>query len=476
MSLSSKNKLILKKIPIPATMIAMTLTQRRLLFYFFILLFLAIVPVVLLYATGRTVNWRRWELQKTASINIKSEPSGAEIFLNGQRPSTLLHQLFGQKTPAHSPAKISDLTPGEYSLRLEADGYFPWEEKITIHAGEVFNAESIRLFRNEKPTLLKKLDPNTSNFPSPDGQTIISLASKKLTIFSVQKKQNIDVVIPENLTDSKILWSKDKDLFLYANRLLISNNGEILFDFKNAKRPASELLRWDRNTNNRLYGLSSQGLFRFDLSSKTFEEIQEAKGLLHKIQIKDFEVEGRQIYILVTAPNNELIAFSSNDPQRFQTTQLPNGDYTFLRADNPEPLIYEPRSRNLYVIEQPLPLISPYRVTRIANDFSLGHWEDNKLMYATPFELRLQEGNAEARFISRLGENVIDTILLPKSPYALYATSTSLTAIPLSGFPANPATKLLNAENIQKILAASEHEVLYIAGTNASYGLFSLPS
>ncbi|HJL63840.1 MAG TPA: PEGA domain-containing protein, partial [Candidatus Marinimicrobia bacterium] len=58
-------------------------------------------------------------LAKPGSINVKSKPANATIYLDGEEIGI-------------TPATITDLMPGEYMLELKMDGYEVWSESINV--------------------------------------------------------------------------------------------------------------------------------------------------------------------------------------------------------------------------------------------------------------------------------------------------------------------------------------------------------
>lgn len=62
-------------------------------------------------------------LQQPGALVIKSEPTGAEIFLNNEKK-------------ALSPAKLTLLMPGEYSINLKKMHFNNYERKLTITSGK----------------------------------------------------------------------------------------------------------------------------------------------------------------------------------------------------------------------------------------------------------------------------------------------------------------------------------------------------
>jgi len=58
----------------------MNLIRRRILYIFFIFLFLLITPLIILYANGYKLS-NNFRLEKTGILILDSEPQDAKIFL-----------------------------------------------------------------------------------------------------------------------------------------------------------------------------------------------------------------------------------------------------------------------------------------------------------------------------------------------------------------------------------------------------------
>jgi RNA recognition motif-containing protein len=74
------------------------------------------------------------KVYKTGIIFLNSKPSGASIYVNGK-----LHNNV-------TPAQVEDLEPGAYKIRVKKEGFYPWEEELTVRPNMVTKAESIILF------------------------------------------------------------------------------------------------------------------------------------------------------------------------------------------------------------------------------------------------------------------------------------------------------------------------------------------
>lgn len=67
------------------------------------------------------------EAPKTAALAIEAKPGGAEFYVDDE---------FRGSTSSEGRIKVSELEPGEHSLRLSLKGYQEWTRKVTLEAGE----------------------------------------------------------------------------------------------------------------------------------------------------------------------------------------------------------------------------------------------------------------------------------------------------------------------------------------------------
>jgi serine/threonine-protein kinase len=64
---------------------------------------------------------------------LDSVPSGAAVFVDNKR----LEQA--------TPVRVADLTPGDHQIKLEADGYAPWESSLHVTPGTVLDLPTAQL-------------------------------------------------------------------------------------------------------------------------------------------------------------------------------------------------------------------------------------------------------------------------------------------------------------------------------------------
>ncbi|MGD0337108.1 MAG: PEGA domain-containing protein [Candidatus Omnitrophota bacterium] len=107
---------------------------RAFLFYLSVLVFFVALPFILSFALGYKFDPRTFKFTKTGIIAIKSEPAGADIYLQDK--------LLDEKTTT----SITELLPGQYNVRVELVKHYPWQGEVSVRAGQVTRIENIILF------------------------------------------------------------------------------------------------------------------------------------------------------------------------------------------------------------------------------------------------------------------------------------------------------------------------------------------
>lgn len=108
--------------------------KRTIAFYFSAALFLVLLPVVISYSLGYHIDAHSLKVYKTGTISLRSDPSGAFIYLNGRLLSDF------------TPARVENLKPGTYKVEVKRDKFYPWQREITVKPNMVSKAEDIVLF------------------------------------------------------------------------------------------------------------------------------------------------------------------------------------------------------------------------------------------------------------------------------------------------------------------------------------------
>ncbi len=174
----------------------MTLIHRRIVYVFFILIFLIAAPIIILRVSGYRFNFARRDWQKTGMIFLETKPSEVNVYLEGA--------LVGNKTPVN----LKDLVPNKYNLKIEKEGFQNWEKEIQVIEGQTREIQYVRLFRSgQVPKLLA-------------GKEIIQTAPeiKNNKILALAKDENDgEVLILIDLKNGEVKeiksWSKKEKIF-----------------------------------------------------------------------------------------------------------------------------------------------------------------------------------------------------------------------------------------------------------------------
>lgn len=98
----------------------MTFRSRIILIVIGVILFFLVAPLIIFLARGYFFDFKAFRLIGTGILTIKTDPKGADIFVDGKKNKT-------------APATFRLLLPGEYEILLKKPGYRGWSKKVTIY-------------------------------------------------------------------------------------------------------------------------------------------------------------------------------------------------------------------------------------------------------------------------------------------------------------------------------------------------------
>lgn len=171
----------------------MTRTRRRTYFFLLVVIFFLVAPAVTLYSQGYTFNLTSLTFNKTGAIFVSTSPKGIRIFINNTLETVTGDTIFSQGK------LISHLVPGTYDVRIEKDGYFPWEKTLQVDPQLVTEARNIFLVpRETTPVVIDEkvsdMIASASNakiaYVKSDGAAILDVSSPKIIplITNLQEK------------------------------------------------------------------------------------------------------------------------------------------------------------------------------------------------------------------------------------------------------------------------------------------------
>ena len=191
----------------------MTKKTRTILFYFCVFLFILAAPFAVLYSQGYRI-----DLTPSADGKIFTKTGGLYFKVWSGPAQVYLNDKLKKKTDLFfDTLLLKNLLPDTYKVRIQSDGFLPWEKNLTVETNLVTEAKNIVLIP-ENPKFNVLIKGIKDFFPAPDNKKIIFKKENKsgwyLTLFDLEK--NIESTIIEEQKLSKngaeffsLEWSND---------------------------------------------------------------------------------------------------------------------------------------------------------------------------------------------------------------------------------------------------------------------------
>ena len=428
----------------------MTLRTRRILSLIFIILFLAITPVIMFYAVGYRLSKNGLAIQKTGMFIIDSKPRGAKIFIDGKPQTTWFSSIFNKKNFMSTPAKIKNLLPGEYNLRLELGGYWNWQKKLTVNSGASTFAENIYLFKNDLPAQIAPAATKSIHL-SPDKNQAVILSAELITFFNLANEAEKSVK-RNDITGKNILWSQSQTKIIIDNYLYDLADLSSVIDLKkltansfNYKWIGGALYYQDKNS---IYRLEASGLPKKIINYKIFNDYLIKNNYIHLI-IKSGAAANLEVIDAVTGQN-------------LKTINLPTAlNYSFINAEQNLLNLYDHSHKILYLID-PLAVYQP--LVEIINNVKTAFWiNSSNLLYTNDFEIWLYNLETKNKILlTRIADTINQAILHPSKDYIIYSTEQTINAIELDEREKRNITELIKFDSINSFILTNE--ILYFSG------------
>ncbi len=316
----------------------MTNKTRRIILYLAFIFFVLVVPPVLFYAWGYSFDWESKKPVLTGGLYLRSIPKDAQIFLN-------------DKSRKETPTFIKRLSPKDYQIRIEKEGFHSWQKKLKIESKLVTEAKNILLIPNEiKIEEIDQKFPNVfslDNYLNPEGLD---------EAFFIQKQTQILYQTDLDGTTEQIsltpLPKGNYQVFVSNNkRVAVLNNAKELYLY-NPETRAFELI--SRDVSGLKFSSDNQKLLFYTPSEiwvYYLEDIFEQPN--KKADEKELITRLSQKISEVIWYKNDHIIFSTG--QDIKITELDGRDQrnTFdLIKLNFEQIGYNPEDKGIYFFKQ----------------------------------------------------------------------------------------------------------------------------
>ncbi|MFA6536821.1 MAG: PEGA domain-containing protein [Patescibacteria group bacterium] len=373
----------------------MNIKHRRLITLIFISIFFIVTPILLLYTAGYRYNLKKLSLQKTGAMVIKTEPSGALIFFNGQ------------STKDYTPTRINNVLPDEYLVSAEKEGYYSWQKKMLFESQKTTFAEDIFLFKIF-----------TSEPVSEEKYSRANLNEKKFGIYSTfEKNQTVFFLLIDSSAKSKQLFSLNGDIqdwrIFWDNEQtvgLFTTKNE-LWQIKTGIPRSAEKLPFTSPTlqkalfyENELYLLIDNRIQKYQNNKLvTIYQADTFEKLL------DFSISNNQLFIVKnllqkTVLTKEPLNETGQIEQKSLT--LKNENSRLLGHYGNKILLVDNEERNLFVLNESIDRIEFTKKDILGFDFLT---DKNRLLIYTGQEisfLNLSDENLSEKLLTRFSENI----------------------------------------------------------------------
>lgn len=403
---------------------------------------------VSLYASGYKFNIS-WPLkfnrilQKTGMLAIATNPSQATIYLNdkAQKESAI---KFWRNDYRVSPTKIKNLLPGEYELRLEQIGYWPYKQRINIYSGETTFVEDVNLFRENSPIIILAAPENTLSL-SPDNKYLYAAQSKKIITLKTEITRDLKLV-----DNTNGIWLKN-------NKVLASG---IIFDpiraeddenFSNLIGAGASNWNYDNNSG-QFYFQNNNSINRLNVNNKTTTLL--ISGLTYIAYLP----KQNNLFTITNSENKtKLESYSLKNLQLDSSWILPaSGEYSFVKNISSRLAIYDSKNRTLYLFDESDLKAGPIVIRNVKN---LSMMNNDSLIYTNDFEIYIFNlNNSRIDLVTRRSEEINNIIWNSAGNYLIFSSPTTLNVL---DFKNHNATLLFHSEKIVSPVFDEKNDNLY---------------
>lgn len=385
----------------------MSTTLRRVLFYFFILIFLVLGAYLLITAQGLTFDFQNLQFVKTGALFLKFNPSDASLFLNG-KPKEISR---GFVIPS---VLITDLRPGAYRLELRKKGYATWEKNLDVKSGLVTAATHIELW--PATSAFKSVLQNpVSDFWMTNKGAVLFYPDRTLHFDGVTLRGNTIAASDEN---SNLVVTKSGNTYFLIDleEPETATNLSSLFasletsTFNLTKAETIQTILFHPFSGSKLLITTPKNLFSFDMKRVRLEKLLISSSTV-STAVSDNEAllldnKGTlSVYNLLLQTKNEYPLAVTHVKKM---TTSPSGDTVFILKENGDLIQYDRSSRATSTLAENVKsyYLSPgeERMALIKNDGSLSllalkdYRSDTDVVEGTSWDVPLYKNAAPELF------------------------------------------------------------------------------
>jgi hypothetical protein len=450
---------------------------RDALLIVFVILFIIITTITSLYASGYKFNLT-WPLnfnrllQKTGMLAVASKPSRAIIYLNGKPQHDLSFKPW-KKDYLSTPVRVKNVLPDNYELTLKLEGYWPYQQNITIKSGETTFVEDVILFKTSDPLLIK-LSAETNLLLSPDNRYLFNQLGQEIINLKTEASRSLINPLNPGINDLKIItvnhqlfipgkWLKNNKFFqngLIYDPLKPENDNNYTTII------GSGVNSWYFDeTSNAIYYENQGTISQFLINNQINTLLITDENCLAYHPYQD------KIFVITKNQQNNLNGYFLKDLSSDGSWALPvNGHYLFVPEINGYLSIYDDKNKTLYLFNGQQIINGPITINGIQNWQTISH---DSIIYTNNLEIYTFDLNTQrSELITRRSEALNDIIWNASGNYLIFSDHNTLNVF---DFKNRTSTNLLKADKIASPVLDERNKNLYFwASYNEQAGIYKI--
>jgi len=375
--------------------------------FIFISAFFIFAPILIFYSSGYRYDIKRHKVLKTGTLYLEAKDlKKANLYLNDE---------FNEE-PFSEKKFIYNLLPGEYTIKLEKEGYHNWQKKITIDSGLTTFVKDIVLFEKNIP--LQIVDGQVNNFSlSPDQQKIVYLiiagSQQELYLYDLNTSEKKQLYRIPSLEKINLTWSaSSKKILLNSSKenlvLDIQNIGQIQI-LKNIIKFLPANVIWDISSDNLLYAINDNNIYKIDLLAKNVQKIFTADNI--KIN-NSFFIEANDLFYIQESENRNILSkYNFNYRTNKEILDLNiSKNYIFITSANNFIGLVDTDQQKLYLIKKvntefEINISSKEDIKEFDAKNAVWDIKEKQILIYNDFEVYLYNtDSSEKTFINRYGQ------------------------------------------------------------------------
>ncbi len=333
------------------------------------ILILAITIGAIFYGRGFKPNFKKGSIDRTGLIVAKSQPTGANVYIDGRLNNA-------------TDTNINYLEPKTYKIRIEKDGYTPWEKNVEIKAdlATEINALLFPLAPEIKPlTITGAYNPTLS----PDGSKIAyGVAGERGGLYIIPMdsnplpfRQNNKLLAKNTLSvdysKSRFIWNPDsRELIARFEDENGNATANLLIDSEKSSQAANDitasltatLADWQQTINERSQtaGIAAPDQVKEATKTATLASPSPSPSQKPSLQTKKATTEKTQPVNLnynptglIFSPDEDKILYKTGNQYKIYDLKLKK-EFTLPDFPDLKSISWFPDSKHLVVAQQDL--------------------------------------------------------------------------------------------------------------------------